>query len=168
MSIRLSPDRKLIYVTTIDHNGIEVIDVATRKVVNHFQFEYPDHAISILGRRTRSEWGILLHCYQGNRRETRPLRCRQTYVYGDRSEAAKNRKTIEIPKEEAAARDIDYAGGSFQVSPDGKYLYRFGKAITVLQTSDFKEVDKIDLAKPDCREWKMFGLAVASGRIWIC
>src|SRR5260370_13263764 len=36
MAIRLSPDRKLIYVTTIDHNGIEVIDVATRKVINHF------------------------------------------------------------------------------------------------------------------------------------
>src|ERR1700675_4632979 len=36
MSIRLSPDHKKIYVTTIDHNGIEVIDVATRKVINHF------------------------------------------------------------------------------------------------------------------------------------
>src|SRR5579863_5274735 len=36
MSIRLSPDHKTIYVTTIDHNGIEVIDVATRKVINHF------------------------------------------------------------------------------------------------------------------------------------
>jgi len=31
MSIRLSPDRKRIYVGTIEHNGIEVIDVATRK-----------------------------------------------------------------------------------------------------------------------------------------
>jgi hypothetical protein len=36
MSMRLAPDRKKIYVTTIDHNGIEVIDVATRKVINHF------------------------------------------------------------------------------------------------------------------------------------
>src|ERR1700733_3444131 len=36
MSIRVSPDRKKIYVTTMDHNGIEVIDVATRKVTNHF------------------------------------------------------------------------------------------------------------------------------------
>src|ERR1700678_2520542 len=37
MSIRLAPDHKKIYVTTIDHNGIEVIDVATRKVINHFE-----------------------------------------------------------------------------------------------------------------------------------
>jgi hypothetical protein len=36
MSIRLSPDHRKIYCTTIDHNGIEVIDVATRKVINHF------------------------------------------------------------------------------------------------------------------------------------
>src|SRR5262249_34434939 len=41
MSICLSPDHKLIYVTTIDHNGIEVIDVATRKVINHFQLNTP-------------------------------------------------------------------------------------------------------------------------------
>src|ERR1700730_5106953 len=41
MSIRLSPDHKKIYVTTIDHNGIEVIDVATRKVINHFVLNTP-------------------------------------------------------------------------------------------------------------------------------
>ena len=36
MTMRLAPDRKKIYVTTVDHNGIEVIDVATRKVINRF------------------------------------------------------------------------------------------------------------------------------------
>src|ERR1700739_5002417 len=36
MSMRLAPDHKKIYVTTIDHNGIEVVDVATHKVINHF------------------------------------------------------------------------------------------------------------------------------------
>ena len=41
MSIRLSPDHKQLYVTTIDHNGIEVIDVATNKVVNHFELNTP-------------------------------------------------------------------------------------------------------------------------------
>src|SRR5947209_19323855 len=35
-SMRLSQDRKKIYVTTNDHSGVEVIDVATRKVINHF------------------------------------------------------------------------------------------------------------------------------------
>src|SRR5262245_34097441 len=40
-SMRLSQDRKKIYVTTNDHSGIEVIDVATRKVVNHFVLNTP-------------------------------------------------------------------------------------------------------------------------------
>jgi hypothetical protein len=38
---------------------------------------------------------------------------------------------------------------SFEVSPDGKYLYQFGPKITILQTADFKVVDTLDLAQPD-------------------
>src|SRR5215470_1639257 len=34
--LRLSLDRKKIYVNTLDKSGIEVIDIATRKVVNKF------------------------------------------------------------------------------------------------------------------------------------
>src|SRR5215471_19025965 len=35
-SLRLSMDRKKIYETTNDRSGVEVIDVATHKVLNHF------------------------------------------------------------------------------------------------------------------------------------
>jgi hypothetical protein len=38
---------------------------------------------------------------------------------------------------------------SFEVSPDGKYLYQFGPKIKILQTSDFKLVDTLDLAASD-------------------
>src|ERR1700728_1818267 len=41
MSMRLASDHKKIYVTTVDHNGIEVIDIATRKVINHFVLDTP-------------------------------------------------------------------------------------------------------------------------------
>src|SRR5262245_50380244 len=40
-SLRLSFDRKKIYVTTNDHSGVEVIDIATHKVVNHFVLNTP-------------------------------------------------------------------------------------------------------------------------------
>src|SRR5260370_2771475 len=40
-AMRLSLDRKKIYVTTNDHSGLEVIDVATRKVINHFVLNTP-------------------------------------------------------------------------------------------------------------------------------
>ena len=34
--MRLSFDRKKIYIITNDHSGIEVLDLATRKITNHF------------------------------------------------------------------------------------------------------------------------------------
>src|SRR5215472_13873250 len=50
-SMRLSQDRKTIYVTTNDHSGIEVIDVATRKVINHF-------ALNTATKRYRFNGGV--------------------------------------------------------------------------------------------------------------
>src|SRR5436189_218919 len=40
-SMRLSQDRKKIYVTTNDHSGVEVLDAATHKVINHFVLNTP-------------------------------------------------------------------------------------------------------------------------------
>src|SRR5437667_7905476 len=34
--IEISADRKKIFVSTWDRNGVEVVDLASRKVVNHF------------------------------------------------------------------------------------------------------------------------------------
>jgi hypothetical protein len=40
--MRLSFDRKKIYVITNDHSGVETIDVATHKVINHFVLNTAD------------------------------------------------------------------------------------------------------------------------------
>src|SRR6516165_3962399 len=48
-SMRLSQDRKTIYVTTNDRSGIEVIDVATHKVINHFELNTPTKRIRFNG-----------------------------------------------------------------------------------------------------------------------
>ena len=60
-SMRLSLDRKKIYVTTNDHSGIEVIDVATRKVTNHFVLNTRDQAVPLQWRRARSRRQGPLH-----------------------------------------------------------------------------------------------------------
>ncbi|HEX4227929.1 MAG TPA: hypothetical protein VHZ07_04620 [Bryobacteraceae bacterium] len=149
MSIRLSPDKKRIYVTTIDHNGIEVIDVATRKVVNHFVLNTPETQYRFWGGAPDPSGKFFYTITKEiDQKPDHYDVGKPMYTVID-LEQQKIAKTVEVPKEDASSREIDYAGGSFQVSPDGKYLYRFGKAITVLQTSDFKEVDRIDLAKPD-------------------
>ncbi len=149
MSIRLSPDRKLIYVTTIDHNGIEVIDVATRKVVNHFILNTPTKQFRLWGG-TPDPAGKFFYTVT-KEIDQKPDHYdvgKPMYTVID-LEQQKIVKTIEVPKEDASARDFDYAGAAFQMSPDGKYVYHFGDKITVLQASDFKEVDRIDLANPE-------------------
>lgn len=144
MSIRLAPDHKKIYVTTIDHNGIEVIDVATRKVVNHFvlntatkQFRFHGGAISPDGKLfytvTREIDRMSEHF------ELKPAR----YTVVD-LEQQKILKTADMPKEDEENNRL-----SFEVSPDGKYLYQFGTKIKILDASDFKLVRELDLAEPD-------------------
>jgi hypothetical protein len=58
-------------------------------------------------------------------------------------------KTADIARED----EYSYAGGfdrfAFEVSPDGKYLYQFGATVAVLNTTDFKLVDRVQLAQPD-------------------
>ena len=53
-------------------------------------------------------------------------------------------KTVDMSPEDEQSNRL-----SFEVSPDGKYLYQFGPKITILETSDFKVIDQLDLAQPD-------------------
>jgi DNA-binding beta-propeller fold protein YncE len=149
MSIRLSPDHKKIYVTTIDQNGIEVIDVATRKVINHFILNTPTKQFRLFNGAVNPEGKLF---YAVTKEITKfPEHyevAKPEYTVVD-LEQKKIVKTVEIPKEEEATNQGDYGAGAIDVSPDGKYLYQFGEKITILQASDFKVVDHIDLSRPD-------------------
>ena len=149
MSIRLSPDHKKIYVTTIDHNGIEVIDVATRKVINHFVLNTPTKQYRLFNGTPDPEGKFF---YAVTKEITKfPEHyevAKPKYTVID-LEQQKIVKTVDITKEEEAQNQGDYGVGWLEISPDGKYLYQFGEKITILQASDFKVVDHIDLARPD-------------------
>jgi DNA-binding beta-propeller fold protein YncE len=149
LGIRLSQDHKKIYVTTIDHNGIEVIDVATRKVINHFELNTPTKQFRLFvgtpdptGKFyyavTKEITKFPEHYEVGKPKYTIIDLAQQKIV-----------KTLDIPKEEEAQNQGDYGSGWIEVSPDGKYLYQFGEKITILQASDFKVIDHIDLARPE-------------------
>jgi hypothetical protein len=144
MSIRMAPDHKKIYVTTIDHNGIEVIDVASSKVINHFELNTPTKQYRFRGGAvdpdgklfytvTREIDKLPEHFEVGKGKYTVIDLAQQKIV-----------KTVEMPLEDDRTNRL-----SFEVSPDGKYLYQFGPKIKILQTSDFKMVDTLDLAQPD-------------------
>jgi DNA-binding beta-propeller fold protein YncE len=149
MGIRLSPDHKKIYVNTIDHNGIEVIDVATRKVINHFVLNTPTKQYRMFSGTPDPE-GKLFYAVT-----------REITMFPEHFDVAKPKytiidleqqkivKTVEIPAEEESQNQGDYGSGDIEVSPDGKLLYQFGEKITILQAADFKVVDHIDLARPE-------------------
>jgi hypothetical protein len=149
MSIRLSADHKKIYITTIDHNGIEVIDVATRKVINHFELNTATKQYRLFNGTVDPEGKYF---YAVTKEITKfPEHyevSKPKYTVVD-LEQQKIVKTVAIPKEEESQNEGDYGVGWMEISPDGKYLYQFGPKISILSTSDFKVLDHIDLAQPD-------------------
>jgi DNA-binding beta-propeller fold protein YncE len=149
MSIRLSPDHKRIYVTTIDHNGIEVIDVATRKVINHFELNTPTKQYRLFNGAVDPEGKMFYAVTKEITKFPEHYEVgKPKYTVVDLQQQ-KIVKTVDIPKEEEAQNQGDYGVGWIEISPDGKYLYQFGEKITILQASDFKVLDHIDLAQPD-------------------
>src|SRR5579872_3485670 len=146
VSLRLSEDRKKIYVVTNDHSGIEVIDVATRKVINHFVLNTPTKQYRFNGG-TPDPQGKLFYTIT-----------KEIDKYVEHYEVGKPKytvidlaqqkiiKTVDLPKEEQSANDIDFGRAPLEFSPDGKYLYQFGDKITIMQADDFKVIDRIELS----------------------
>jgi hypothetical protein len=61
-------------------------------------------------------------------------------------------KTADYPKDEDNLYALD---ANHRVSPDGKYLYEFRENILIFDTSNFKLVDKMKLAKPRAQGMEM-------------
>ena len=153
IGMRLSQDRKTIYVTTNDYSGIEVIDVATHKVTNHFQLNTPT-------KRFRFNSGVpdpSGKYFYAVTTEMNKLK--------DRYEVGKPKYTVIDLGEQKIVKTVDLAredenngrGGNFEISPDGKYLYQFRDKVVILSTDDFKVVDRIELAKPDFSDMENIG-----------
>jgi DNA-binding beta-propeller fold protein YncE len=149
MSIRLSGDHKTIYVTTIDHNGIEVIDVASRKVTNHFELNTPTTQYRFFTSAADPQGKFLYAVTKEITKSTDHFEVsKPKYTLIDLAQQ-KIVKMVDIPKEEEANNEGDFGAGQMDVSPDGRYIYQFGEKITILDASDFKVVDHIDLSRPD-------------------
>jgi hypothetical protein len=144
MSMRLAPDHKTIYITTVDHNGIEVVDLATRKVTNHFilntpttQYRFRGGAVDPTGKlfyTVTKEIDKLTEHFDVKRPQYTVIDLVQQKIV----------KTAPMTVEDERNNRL-----SFEVSPDGKYLYQFGQKIKILQTADFKVVEELDLAQPE-------------------
>jgi len=156
-AMRLSLDRKKIYVTTNDHSGLEVIDVATRKVTNHFVLNTPT-------KRYRFNSGVAdpqdkvfyTVTTEMNKLNDRYEIGKLKYTVIDLAQQ-KIVKTADIAKEDENANAGFYGRAAFEVSPDGKYLYQFRDKVVILNAEDFKVVDRIDLSRPDFADMENVG-----------
>jgi DNA-binding beta-propeller fold protein YncE len=155
-TLRLSPDRKTIYVSTNDRDGFEVIDVATHQVTNHFVLDNPTHRYRVNGGAPDPA-GKLLYASTT-----------ETVKEADRYTIGKPKYTIIDLAQQKIVKTVDeptetggrggFGGGGFEVSPDGKYLYQFGQTVTVLKAEDFSVVQKIDLELPGGLPMENLGL----------
>lgn len=149
-SLRISEDKKTLYVTTGDHSGIEVIDIATRKITNHFELNTPTKRIRFSAGGVPDPQGKLIYTVS-----TEMNKLADHYEIGKPKftvidlAAQKIVKTVDIAKEDEAAIGGGRGRGGLEISPDGKYLYHFGDKVVIVSTDDFKVVDRLDLAKPD-------------------
>ncbi|MBV8730071.1 MAG: hypothetical protein JO336_09710, partial [Acidobacteriia bacterium] len=149
-SLRLSSDKKTLYVMTGDHSGIEVIDVATRKVTNHFMLNTPTKRIRFGAGGTPDPQGKFFYTVS-----TEMTKLADRYDVGKPKytvidlAAQKISKTYDIAKEDETAIGAGRGRAGLEVSTDGKYLYHFGEKVLIIDTQDFKVVDRMDLAKPE-------------------
>lgn len=146
-SLRLSEDKKKIYVTTNDRGGIEVIDVATRKVVNHFELNTPTRFFRFWGG-TADAAGKLFYTMttEFDKQVDRYEMGKPKYTVVDLAQQ-KIVKTVDMASEDERANADGF--GFFELSPDGKFLYQFRDKVVIMSIDDFKVVDRIDLARPD-------------------
>jgi DNA-binding beta-propeller fold protein YncE len=154
--LRLSQDRKKIFVSTLDHSGIEIIDIATRKVVDKFTLNTETKRYRMGGGAPDPE-GKLIYTTttEIDKQVDRYEVAKPKYTVIDVAQH-KIARTVDIPREEENALGGG-RGGPFEVSPDGKYLYQFRDKVIILNTSDFKEVERIELAKPELPSMETVG-----------
>ncbi len=158
-SLRLSPDHKKIYVSTNDHNGFEVIDVATHKVTNHFVLDDATHRYRVNGGAPDPDGKVIYtSTTEITKQADRYVIARPKYTIIDVAQQ-KIVKTVDEPTDTTGGRGGGgRGGGSFEVSPDGKYLYQFGAQVTVLNSADFSVVERIELEAPAGQPMENLGL----------
>jgi len=148
-SMHLSEDKKKIYVTTNDHSGVEVIDVATHKVLNHFVLNTATKRYRFNGGTPDPDGKLF---YTVSTEIDKQLEHydigKPKYTVIDLAQQ-KIVKTVDVAPEDENGAVGGYGRNTFEISPDGKLLYQFRDKVVILNADDFKVVDRIDLAKPD-------------------
>ena len=140
----LSPDRKKIYASTLNDNAIVTIDVATRKVLSSFTLNQGNQNVRLVGLAPDPAGNYLyaiatIISKKKDHYDVDPAK----FVVIDLA-AKKITRTAAFPPDEGTFGFRT----TIKLSPDGKVLYLFRENILAFDTTEFKLLKKIDLAKP--------------------
>jgi DNA-binding beta-propeller fold protein YncE len=143
-SLTLSYDKKKIYATTWN-NGVEVIDLATRKVVSSFMLNEGERIVRMRGFAPDPNDQALYGTINVAVKKTDRFEIEKPKFAVIDLAQKKITKTFDFPKEHDSP--FGFMAG-YRVSPDGKLLYVFKEDVLIFDLKDFKQVDKIELSKP--------------------
>lgn len=137
-----TPDFRRFYFITDRMESVEVVDPVQGVVVDVVRLSSESRKVRFFGATPDPAGKILYLDARTVRYETdRFIAEPPEYLVYD-LEAKKIKATFELPK--GASRPW----GGVRVSPDGKWLYLFGRDIHVLSAEDYRLVDTIVLSKP--------------------
>lgn len=140
--LQLSEDRKRFYLVNVEFEDVEIVDIASRKVIDTFRLSEGKKKIRVFGYAADPLNRFMILLTKSS--EKMPDRFElgpPTLLQYDLKEH-KVVRTIPWPKGEE--REFSY----LRFSPDGKLLYLFGDDIVAFDTTEFKQVDKWELSRP--------------------
>jgi DNA-binding beta-propeller fold protein YncE len=146
-SMQLSENRKTLYVATLEKNGFEVIDVATRKITNSFVLDEGQKRVRFNSWAPDPEGKLIYALIRPVEKKIDRYEIEKITKFAVIDLAQKKIvRTVDVPREEETPGTR--FGGAMRFSPDGKFLYLFRNTVLIFDTTDFKVVEKIELSKP--------------------
>jgi hypothetical protein len=138
----MSRDRKRFYLVNSLSEQVEILDIASRKSVDHFTLSEGKKKVFI-----RSIFPDPLNRFI-------VLLTKTTEKKIDRFEISPPALIVYDLKEHKVARTIPWPSNeerefvNIMISPDGKLLYFFADDVLIYDTAEFKQVDKWELSRP--------------------
>jgi len=138
----MSRDRKRFYLLNSLAQEVEVIDVASRKSIDHFTLSDGRKRVFIrsLTPDPLHRFVIMLTKTSEKKIDRFEISPPSLVVYDLKTHAVS--RTIPWPNNE----EREFVG--LMMSPDGKLLYFFADDVLIYDTTDFKQVDKWELSRP--------------------
>ena len=138
----LSKDRSRFYLLNSIAESVEIIDIASRKSLDHFTLTEGRKRVRIRGLipDPLDRFVIMLVKSAEKKIDRFEISAPSLVVYDLKQH--KVSRTIPWPNNE------EREGVNIMMSPDGKLLYFFAEDVLIYDTTEFKQVDKWELSRP--------------------